>query len=120
MRGSWGPGTVDAVTDHTKLLRSRLGVMATPPDPNRFPHGAPLVVGQPDGSPARLVTQNFYGFGNRLGDEVWVTGDGVDARIATGDFTPIARVTVDVQDGDTLEDIAARLMAAEHQASLEH
>jgi hypothetical protein len=120
MRGQWGPGAADAVTDHTKAMRSRLGAMATPPDPHRYPHGAPLVVGTPDGSPPRLVIQNFYGFGNRLGDEVWVTGAGVDDRIARSDFTPISRVTIDVQEGDTLESIAARLMAAEHQASLDH
>lgn len=120
MRGTWGPGATEAVADATKPMRSRLGTVATPPDPHRYPHGAPLVVGDPDGSPARLVIQNFYGFGNRLGDEVWVTGSGVDDRIARSDFTPVARVTVTVEEGDTLESIAARLMAAEHQASLDH
>jgi hypothetical protein len=117
--GTFGPGVIDAIGAWRKENHSTIGSMPPPPDKNRFPQGAPLVVGTPNGAPARLVRQEFYGFGARKGDEVWATGAGLDGEIALGNFTLLDRVTVDIFPGDTVEDVARRLIEAEHRAAVE-
>lgn len=44
----------------------------------------PMVVGQPDGSPARRVEFVIATFGRKAGDHAWITGDQAEQLIAFG------------------------------------
>ena len=51
---------------------------------------APMIVGQPDGSPARLVEFTIATFGRKAGDKVWITGDQAEQLIAFGFVLEVA------------------------------
>lgn len=48
----------------------------------------PVVIGAPDGSPARLVRALITAFGIRALDWAWVTGTDVDLHIAASNLQP--------------------------------
>ncbi len=51
---------------------------------------APMIVGQPDGSPARHVEFTIATFGRKAGDRAWVTGDQAGQLVTFGFVLEVA------------------------------
>jgi len=49
----------------------------------------PMVIGQPDGSPARRAEFVIATFGRKAGDRVWITGDQADQLVSFGFVVPV-------------------------------